>query len=415
MRWKEELDEAVTEIDSIARHLSIPQGEVERLREVAAIHPLRITRTILDRIDPRDPNDPLRRMFVPNLFELDASGEYDTSGERTNTKVTGLQHKYGPTVLLLSTNRCAAYCRYCFRKRLVGLSSTEILDRFDSAVEYIRDHPEVTNVLISGGDPMVLPTAILRQFLERLAEIPHLQFIRFGTKTVATLPQRWIEDDELLDLLQTYGRTVRPIYIVTHIGHPRELSPESFAAVRRIRDAGLTVSNQTVLLNGVNDNADTLVELMNALVKAGIVPYYLFQCRPVSRVQNGFQVPLVRGYRIVQDARVRLNGHAKRFRFAMSHRIGKVEILGVSGGSMFFQMHEAKIPEHTGLIFSRPVDDLGGWLPNDVDPTLTAFPVPAGDLADHRFDGEVDRYRNGRQTDRPADRPGATHDNPPQR
>jgi lysine 2,3-aminomutase len=362
MAWSQTLEDTIVSIDDIAGTLRISDTELEQLRQITEIHPLRLTRHVLDRIDPEDPNDPLRLMYVPNVDELDLEGTYDTSGEQESTKTAGLQHKYDPTVLLLSTNRCAIYCRYCFRKRLVGLSTSEILSRFDEAVAYIRDHREVTNVLITGGDPLVLPTPIIREFLERLADIDHLQFIRFGTKTVATLPERWLEDDELVDLMADYNSRVKPVYLVTHISHPKEISEEVAAAAARIRRAGLVVSNQAVYLKGVNDDSETLVSLMNSIVRIGLVPYYLFQCRPVKRVQKSYQVSLERGYSIVREARKKLNGHAKRFRYAMSHHIGKIEIVGIHNDEMIFQIHEARDTDKTGTIFTRPLDQLGGWL-----------------------------------------------------
>ncbi len=362
MAWSQTLEDTIVSMEDIADRLRIPETELEQLRQITEIHPLRLTRHVLDRIDPDDPADPLRLMYVPNVDELDLEGTYDTSGEQESTKTPGLQHKYDPTVLLLSTNRCAIYCRYCFRKRLVGLSSSEILGRFDEAVAYIHAHPEVTNVLITGGDPLVLPTAIIREFLDRLAEIDHLQFIRFGTKTVATLPERWLEDDELVDMLADYNSRIKPIYLVTHISHPKEISPEVADAAARIRRAGLVVSNQAVFLKGVNDDSGTLVSLMNSVVRIGLVPYYLFQCRPVKRVQKSFQISLERGYSIVREARTRLNGHAKRFRYAMSHRIGKIEIIGIYNDEMIFQIHESRVTEKTGTIFTRPLKELGGWL-----------------------------------------------------
>jgi len=147
---------------------------------------MRITRYYMSLIDWSDPDDPIRKMIVPSVGELNLSGSYDTSGEQESTKMPGLQHKYSQTALILATNRCASYCRYCFRKRLVGLPTKETLRRADNAIEYIMEHKEINNVLITGGDPFVLQTKVIGKLLDKLSTISHLDFIRFGTKVPVT-------------------------------------------------------------------------------------------------------------------------------------------------------------------------------------------------------------------------------------
>jgi len=372
MDWKSRLSESTTTIEEMEQRIPLSGEERRLLGEIASIHPVRVTRHVMNLIDPEDPKDPIRKMYLPSVDELDLSGSYDTSGEAENTKALGLQHKYGPTVLLLSTNACAIYCRYCFRKRLVGLTNDEVLRHFDDAAEYITEHPEVNNVLISGGDSFMLETPTLLRMLHRLSAIPHLRFIRFGTKTPVSLPSRIIGDRRLLDAFaEQNGDAAKPrIYVFTHVNHPREIGSESRLAVRRLNEAGVTVSCQSVLLRGVNDDANVLVDLMNGLVSAGIVPYYLFQCRPVSRVRKSFQIPILRGIEILEQAQMRLPGPAKRFKYAMSHRVGKIEILGRSGSNGLFRLHEARDAELTGRIFIRPLGSRDGWLPDDLDPGL---------------------------------------------
>ena len=301
-------------------------------------------------------------MSVPNIEELNLLGSYDTSGEGENTKMPGLQHKYPQTALILSTNRCAMYCRHCFRKRLVGLPNAELLERFDTAARYVRQHPVINNVLITGGDPFVLPTGMIGQFLEMLAPIDHLAFIRFGTRMPVSLPQRIIEDDSLLRLLGEHSRPERRIYIVTQFNHPNEITPEAIEAVTVLLDAGVLVNNQTVLLNGVNDHPRTLGRLQNELVRIGVAPYYVFQCRPVKRVVHHFQIPFSRGYRVVEESKRLLNGHSKRFKYMMSHRSGKIEIVAIQGERIFFKYHQAKHPADLGRLFSRRLSPGAGWL-----------------------------------------------------
>jgi len=363
MSWKEILSHTVTSIEELEQYVRITKEEKAQLEEITEIHPIRITKHVLELMDTDDPKDPIRKMYLPSLDELDLSGNYDTSGEADNTIVSGLQHKYSPTALLLSTNVCAIYCRYCFRKRMVGVSNNEIINQFDEALSYIRRHEEITNVLITGGDAFMLKTSIIKSFLDQLSEIPHLKYIRFGTKTLASLPRRIIEDDELIEAFAEHNKAGKPrIYVFTHINHPREIVSETIEAVNRLNSAGVNVSCQSVLLKGVNDDSETIVELMDSLVSAGIVPYYLFQCRPVKRVQKSFQISISEGLEIIETAKQQLSGMAKRFKFAMSHNIGKIEIIGRMDENIVFKIHEAKNAEQTGMIFTLKAFEVEGWL-----------------------------------------------------
>lgn len=336
--------------------------ETERLRGVIERHPMSVTPYYLSLIDWSDPYDPIRKMAIPSLGELSPIGSYDTSGERENTKLPGLQHKYARTALVLVTNRCAVYCRHCFRKRLVGLPSEEILHRFEDAVAYIAEHREINNVLLSGGDPLVLQTDSIALFLEMLDRIPHLDYIRIGTRVPVVLPDRILKDGDLLDMFRTYSRPERRIYVVTQFNHPREITEESTAAVDTLIRSGVIVSNQAVLLRGVNDDLDVLAQLQRGLVMIGVNPYYVFQCRPVRRVQTAFQIPLERAYRIVEQAKATLDGHSKQFRFVMSHRTGKIEIVGVKNNEVYLRYHQAKNPDDLGRFFKRGLTPGAGWL-----------------------------------------------------
>ncbi len=251
MTWENGLKESICTIEQLAEYIEFTPKEENQLREIIERHPMRITRYYMSLIDRNDPNDPIRRMAVPSEGELDMLGSYDTSGERENTKMPGLQHKYLQTALILATNNCAAYCRFCFRKRMVGLPTEEVLRRFNDAVKYVEKHKEINNVLISGGDPFVLPTEVIEQFLEKLSTIPHLDFIRFGTKVPVTFPDRILEDEELLDLLEDNSLKNKKVYVVTHFNHPREITQKATDAVDSLNCSGIIVNNQTVLLKGV--------------------------------------------------------------------------------------------------------------------------------------------------------------------
>ncbi len=350
-----------------AFNFKIPKDEKKRLEKVVERHPMFIPDYYAGLIDWSDPNDPIKNIIFPSVDELDVSGSYDTSGEKENTVLTGLQHKYRETALLLVTNRCAGYCRHCFRKRLVGIPTNETLKLFDRAVEYIKEHPEITNVLISGGDPLVLPTDVIEYFLSELSKIPHLKFIRFGSRVPVFYPMRIYEDSKLLEVLSKYSTPERRVYLVTHFNHPNEVTKEARRAVDSLIRSGVPVSNQTVLLKGVNDDPDVLSTLMKEITSAGVIPYYVFQCRPVKRVKTHFQVPLKKGYEIVEKAKQKLDGHAKRFRYIMSHKTGKIEIVGIIGNEIYLKYHQCKDPKKVGKLFKRLLTPNAGWL-DDLKP-----------------------------------------------
>ena len=362
LKWQDELNNNVTTLEELKEYFDLDAAEENDLHKVIDKHPMSIPRYYLSLINPADPDDPIRKMAVPSAGELDTDGSYDTSGERKNTKLPGLQHKYKNTVLLLSANICSMYCRHCFRKRMVGLSNEEIIDRFHEAYNYIASHPEVNNVLISGGDSLILPTHVLGRFLAQLSRLEHLDYIRFGSRMAVTFPDRILKDPELLELFRAYSRKDRRIYLHTQFNHPREITNESTEAVNRVIKSGVIVNNQTVLLRDVNDSPEVLAELQRNLVRIGVNPYYVFQCRPVKRVKNHFQVPLAEGYRIVAQARGMLDGLSKRFRYAMSHERGKIEILGIMGEEMFFKHQQARDPRDVGRFFKRRLDEAAGWL-----------------------------------------------------
>ena len=360
-KWERSLECAYRSIRGLREYFGLTDEEERGLLEIEERYPILIPRYYLDLIDRSDKADPIRKMAVPDLMEFSFGGKKDTSGEGENTVMQGMQHKYRQTVLLLSTNQCAMYCRHCFRKRLVGLSSEEIAKRIPEMAEYVRSHPEINNILISGGDSFLCSNAVIRHYLETFSMIPNLEFIRFGTRTPVTFPERITGDDgELLSILREASKRIA-IMVVTQFNHPRELTDESRKAVRSLIEAGCTVRNQTVLLKGVNDDPETLSSLMNGLVSISVSPYYLFQCRPVEGVKNQFQVPIRRGAAIVDEAKRRMSGPGKAFRYAMSHPTGKIEILGEYDERMLFRYHQAKDERDNARIFTRPLSDTECW------------------------------------------------------
>lgn len=305
--------------------------------------------------------DQLKYIVEPSLREFDSPGSLDTSGEHDNTVVPGLQHKYPQTGLLLVTDRCASYCRYCFRKRIVGKDSDEIAPNFAAVGQYIAGHPEMTNVLLSGGDPFVLGTGRLNGILDHLLPIPHLNSIRFGTKTVAFAPKRF-EDRELPAMFRRIHDAGKTPVIVAHFDHVGEISAEAERNIRNLRDHGVQFLNQSVLLAKVNDDSEILAATFTKCHAIGVRPYYLFQGRPVKAASH-FQVPLRRGIEIARGVNQRLSGIQKTFKYIMSHYTGKIEILDLADdGRVYMRYHQNKSAEKIGRIFSRRYVDGACWL-----------------------------------------------------
>lgn len=354
-------DMVINTIKDLEKYIKFNEDEKDRLLSVEKEHPFAITPYYLGLISKQDMSDPIYRMSIPSVLEEDEEGVFDTSGELDNIKIPGLQHKYPETALVLTTNACKMYCRHCFRKRLVGVAEDEIAKDWDKIVEYIQEHTEITNVLLSGGDSFVLETEKIIDILERLSAVKHLKFIRLGTRIPVVYPQRIIEDQKLLDYFKDYNANKKKLYVTTQFNHSVEITTESMDAVELLKESGLTVNNQTVLLKGVNDDAAVLAELLKNLTKIGVIPYYVFQCRPVARVKTIFQVSIKEGAKIIEDARKQLDGYAKRFRYVMSHKIGKIEIIGAKDDQVYFKYHEAKDPSNHDKIFIKELKS-EGWL-----------------------------------------------------
>ena len=352
----------VSTIEQLEQYISLTPHERSEIQGIIGSHLMSVNQYYMDLINWNDPNDPIRKMAIPSIAEKNLEGSFDTSGEHESTKICGLQHKYSQTALILCTNHCATYCRYCFRKRFVGISTDEIVENWDKIVEYICEHREITNVLLSGGDPFTLPTDRIVNILQKLSGIQHLKFIRFGTRIPVVFPERIIKDDELINVLKEYSCNNKRLYVTTHFNHPKEITPDSIEAINKFIDAQIIVNNQTVLLKGVNDNPAVMAELQSLITKIGVVPYYIFQCRPVKKVKNIFQVPLYRAFEIIEGTRSMLDGLSKRFRFVMSHETGKIEIFGCIDDHLYFKYHQAKDKLLTGKLFHKKLHKDDAWL-----------------------------------------------------
>lgn len=360
--WKSIIQTRYETGSDIKEKLHLSHEEELRINEICKEYPMLTNEYYLSLIDPDDPEDPIRKMSIPSVWELEKGGDTDTSGEKDNTVLPGVQHKYAPTVLVLSSHECFMYCRHCFRKRMVGLTDNEVSSQVEQVRNYILEHPEVNNVLVTGGDAFFNSNTRIEKYLKALTELEQLDFIRFGTRVPVVLPQRISEDPKLLQLLEEYGEK-KQIYVVTQFNHPREVTPEAAAAIQALRKRGIIIKNQTVLLKNINDSPEVLGELLIRLTAVGVVPYYVFQCRPVRGVLNHFQVPLLEGYKIVDQAKAMQNGQGKCIRYAMSHPTGKIEILGeLSEGKMLFKYHQAKDAADANRIFVKEVQPDQCWL-----------------------------------------------------
>ncbi|MCF7923578.1 MAG: KamA family radical SAM protein [Candidatus Izimaplasma sp.] len=355
----------IRKLEEIYNYDKLTNEDQVKLEEVVKRHPMRIPKYYYNLIDWDDETDPIKKLSVPHILELNASGDYDTSGESTNTKFPGLQHKYSTTALVLSTNVCFMYCRHCFRKRMVGYSREEIMTRMKHTVDYVKSHKEVNNVLITGGDAFTMSNKMIEKYLVNLSEIEHLDFIRFGTRSLVVRPERVYKDHELLKLLEKYNK-LKEIIIVTQFNHPKEITEEAKLAINALKEVGCTIRNQAVLLKGINNEPDTLALLLNKLTSVGIHPYYVFQCRPVKFVTH-FQVSLSKGIEIIEEAKKKLNGISKAFRYIMSHPRGKIEIFSKTKKDFIFKFHQNKYPEDANKVFIRTIDENANWLDEDLE------------------------------------------------
>ena len=308
-------------------------------------------------IDWDDPNDPIRRIVVPDVQELDDWGQLDASNEEKYTKVKGLEHKYTSTALLLVNEVCAAYCRFCFRKRLFMDENEEVTKDISEGLEYIRQHPEVSNVLLTGGDPMIMSTSKLEPIMKSLRKIDHVKIIRIGTKIPAFNPYRIINDPSLHEMIRTYSTGEKKIYVMAHFNHPRELTPVAVKGLNMLMQSGAVVVNQTPMIKGVNDDPEVLAELFNRLSFIGVPPYYVFLCRPTLG-NEPFAIPIEEGYEVFEQARSRCSGLAKRARLVMSHETGKIEMVGISKGQVFLKYNRSADVENDAkfLVFNSNPD-----------------------------------------------------------
>ncbi len=305
--WRWQLRHAVTSVAALDEALRLTPAEREGARraELAGL-PIAITPYYLSLCDPDDSACPIRRQCVPDAREAETvPGDLvDPLGEVAHEVAPHLIQRYPDRALLLVTDRCAVYCRFCTRSRMVGDGGGAVaLARLAPALDYLRAHPEVRDVIVSGGDPLAMATARLEGIVAAVRAVPSVETIRLATRVPVTLPMRVTR--ELVRALRPH----HPLWVMTHFNHPKELTAEAVEACARLVDAGFPVMNQTVLLRGINDSAETLEALFRGLVRARVRPYYLLQADPV-RGTGHLRTPIATGLRIVEQLQGRLTGIA---------------------------------------------------------------------------------------------------------
>lgn len=305
--WRWQSQNAIRSVRQLRNLLPFTSEELEAIGALEADYKLAIPPYYFSLINPEDPHDPIRLQAVTSPLELQNESGYeleDPLEEDQDSPVPGLTHRYPDRALLVTTHVCTMYCRFCTRKRATMVrGGWDAISRDDERmVEYVRDHPEIRDVIVSGGDPLTLPATKLRFFLEELAAIPHVDVIRIGTRVPVTLPQK-LYDQDLIDLLASAEK----VWIQTHFNHPREITPEAARVCKALLRAGMPVNNHTVLLKGVNDSLETIRQLMRGLLRIKVRPYYLFHCDPVIGAGH-FRTSVWKGLEIMEGLRGHLSG-----------------------------------------------------------------------------------------------------------
>ncbi len=346
--WQKTLHQSVDSLEKLHAYVTERFGPevAEREIDVAALQPafdnfqMRITPAALDLI--QEPGDPMWNQYIPTMQELDiVDGVIDSLDEDGDSPVPNITHRYPDRVLFLVSPVCASYCRFCTRRRKVGDPEKIPLNQYDSAFEYIASHPAIRDVILSGGDPMMLSDRRLEYIFQRLRAIPHVEIIRLGSRITSHLPERITA--EFCDMVKKY----HPVYMNTHFDHPSELTPAAVAALGRLADAGVPLGCQTVLLRGVNDTPEIMKELMQKLMKARVRPYYIYMADQVAGGEH-FRTTVEKGLEIVKALRGWTSGLAvPHFVIDAPGGGGKVPLLPeyveeITEDSVIFRNYEGK-------------------------------------------------------------------------
>lgn len=304
--WTWQLRHRITSLPQLEKYLVLTDEERAGVLLTGNKLAMAITPHFFNLIDPLDPECPIRRQVIPRIEESweDPDEMTDPCGEDSHMPVPGLVHRYPDRVLFLVTDRCASYCRYCTRSRMVsGVGDQELHTEFDAAFRYLEEHTEIRDVLLSGGDALLLSDARLEKILARLRAIPHIEFLRIGSRVPIFLPQRITP--ELCRMLQKY----HPLWMSVHANHPKELTLEVKEALERLANHGIPLGNQSVLLRGVNDDVETYKALVHKLLMCRVRPYYLYQCDLIQGSAH-LRTSVARGVEIIEGLRGHTSGYA---------------------------------------------------------------------------------------------------------
>ncbi len=304
--WKWQVRNRITDVETLKKVINLQPGEEEAINEVLKKFRVGITPYYASLMDVDDPKCPVRMQAVPTIMEthISSSDMEDPLHEDADSPVDGLTHRYPDRVLFLITDQCSMYCRHCTRRRFAGQHDMGApIERIDKCIEYIRNTPQVRDVLLSGGDCLLVSDDRLEYIIKKLREIPHVEIIRLGSRTPVVMPQR-ITDD-LVNMLKKY----HPIWLNTHFNHPKEITPESIEACRKLADAGIPLGNQSVLLKGVNDCPHIMKSLVHGLVKIRVRPYYIYQCDLSMGIEH-FRTKVSKGIEIIEALRGHTSGYA---------------------------------------------------------------------------------------------------------
>ncbi len=304
--WRWQVRNRIETLDDLKKYIKLTPEEEEGVARCLESLRMAITPYYLSLIDLDNPFDPVRLQAVPTAKELHRSDAdlLDPLHEDTDSPVPGLTHRYPDRVLILVTDQCSMYCRHCTRRRFAGQKDCEVqTNRIDKYIEYVAAHPEVRDVLLSGGDALLLSDEKLESIISRLRAIPHVEIIRIGSRTPVVMPQRITP--ELCAMLKKY----HPVWLNTHFNHPNEITPDSRRACEMLADAGIPLGNQSVLLAGVNDCVHVMKRLVHELVKIRVRPYYIYQC-DLSMGLEHFRTPVSKGIEIIEALRGHTSGFA---------------------------------------------------------------------------------------------------------
>jgi len=303
--WKWQFKNRVTNIEQLKQYIHLDEQRIAEIEQASKKFWWAITPYYISLMDPKDPDCPIQKQVIPSLHELDDTvGVSDPLAEENHSPVPSIIRRYPDRLVFYVTNRCASICRFCTRKRRTRRDenhTTEI--DIDAGIKYIEQHEEIRDVLITGGDALMLPEERLEVILKRIRAIKHVEIIRLGSRSLIYLPQR--VTPELCNMLEKY----HPIWINTHFNHPREITEEAAKACDMLTRAGIPLGNQTVLLKGINDNPDTMKRLMHKLLKIRVRPYYIFQCNFIEGTEH-FRTPVSVGIEIMEKLRGHTSGLA---------------------------------------------------------------------------------------------------------